>query len=106
MDDAPVETATDATIANSNLVQIAEALGAEVIETEPTEAEEIAVVNATEVFTEVPHCEEHDLPYEWRVSPAKPEDDPPKEEVGKWVHRTVTTFNGRERKGWCVKADD
>lgn len=104
------ETVDDATKVydGPSLVKVAEALGAEVIDDEPSEDEEQAVINVTEspdadeeeksiLEGHAPHCAEHGVDYEWRVNPDT--------EIGKYVHKVVTENNGKKHTGWCVAQD-
>ena len=72
------------------IIEAAEALGAVVIEDEPSEGEEEAVILAAEA----PHCEDHDVVYDWMVNPDTDE--------GGYVHQYEYEAQGSMRKGWCV----
>ena len=92
----PVETAAkDISMVESpespaGLVQVAESLGAVVIEDEPSEAEEQAVILATHA----PSCEDHEVVFEWRENPDTQE--------GRYVHQYTYEAGGTTRQGWCV----
>ena len=78
------------TEAQPSLVKVAESVGAVVIEDEPSEDEEQAVILAAHA----PNCEDHLVPFEWRVNPDTNE--------GRYVHQYTYEAGGSTRQGWCV----